>query len=127
MMIIGVVFLLHQFYVIDVVMPKTWYMAIPVGYGLIRLLSARSAEDVGSGVGWALMGLWAWACMAHWKGLSFGDSWPIPIAAIGLSMVIKALPSLLPERSDPEQESDDDDGEEPRPVAGGTEARRNHA
>lgn len=126
MMIVGVVFLLHQFYVIDVVMPKTWYMAIPVGFGLIRLLSARSANDVGSGVGWSLMGLWAWACMSHWKGLDFGNSWPIPIAAIGLSMVIQSLPSILPERSDPEVESDDDDGDqEPRPVAG--ETRRNHA
>jgi hypothetical protein len=123
---IGVVFLLHQFYVIDLVMPRSWYFAIPIAFGVIRMLSSGSAEGVGSGALWVFGGLWAWACMEHWHGLSWSNSWPIALAAVGLSMVIKSLPSLLPERHEDDESSAGNEGSRPTP-RDAAEGSRNHA
>ena len=122
LMIVGVVFLLHQFYVIEFVMPHSWFMAIPIAFGVIRVLSARSAESVGSGVSLALICLWVWACLERWHGLTWTNSWPIALAATGLSMVIKSLP--WPGHWEDEPEPDDDDGGE---TVDGAKEGRNHA
>lgn len=45
----------------------------------------------GSSVFMFALGLWFFACNENWMGLDYGNSWPLMMVAIGLSIVFKAL------------------------------------
>ena len=54
------------------------------------LLVALVAEELEGEVE-TLLGLWMWASVEGWYGLSWRNSWPLALAAIGTGMVAKSL------------------------------------
>ncbi len=66
---------------------------------VIQLATARSAHRLGDGVTFGLLGVWLLMVESHWRGLTWENSWPLSLAAIGAGMVARAFASLfLPER-----------------------------
>ncbi len=55
--------------------------------GLIRLLEWRP----GGALTMFALGAWFLACEFHWRGLDYGNSWPLILVAVGLGIVIRAL------------------------------------
>jgi hypothetical protein len=90
-MLFGFVFLADRLDLIDLGRIGAWWPLLPVVIGVARIASWQSADAVGSGVTWMLMGLWFWASVEGWSGLSWRNSWPLALAAIGTGMVVKAL------------------------------------
>ena len=91
LMVFGVIFLLDRLDVVDLGGLGAWWPLIPITFGAVRILTWQSADSVGSGVTLTLMGLWMWASVEGWYGLSWRNSWPLALAAIGTGMVAKSL------------------------------------
>jgi hypothetical protein len=82
--------------------PGFWRHGWPwiiVLFACIQIATARTANRLGDGVSFALIGLWLAAAESHWRGLSYANSWPLSLAAIGTGIVVHAIAALfLPER-----------------------------
>ena len=64
----------------------------------IQIATARSASRLGDGVSFALLGVWLVIVASHWHGLTWRNSWPLSMAAIGAGIVTHAIAGLfLPE------------------------------
>lgn len=110
LMLFGFVFLADRLDLIDLGTVGAWWPLFPIVFGVARIASWHSAEDVGSGVTWTLMGLWFWASVEGWQGLSWRNSWPLALAAIGTGMVVRALvaPSLFEKERAREQAEEEE-------------------
>lgn len=107
LMLFGGIFLLDRMGILGLGGLGVWWPLIPIAFGAAKILTWQSADTVGSGVTLTLLGFWMWASVEGWYGLSWRNSWPLALAAIGTGMVAKAL--LLPLfRYD---EDDDEKGE----------------
>ena len=53
----------------------------------IRLIEGR----VGGAVTMTGLGSWFLAVESNWHGLTWGNSWPLALVAVGLGMVVRAL------------------------------------
>ena len=91
---LGVVFLLVQ----RDLLPRhlfyswwTWWPAILILIGLVKLARPGTPEDVGSGVSTILFGLWFFATQNEWYGLRWRNSWPLALVAVGAGMMAKAV------------------------------------
>lgn len=102
LMLFGFVFLADRLGYVELGRFGVWWPLFPIILGAARILTWQSADAVGSGVTWALMGLWFMASIEGWYGLSWRNSWPLALAAIGTGMVVKAV--LGPLFSEPEDE-----------------------
>jgi len=91
LMVFGVIFLLDRMGILDLGSLGVWWPLIPVAFGAARILTWQSADSVGSGVTLTLLGFWMWASVEGWYGLSWRNSWPLALAAIGTGMVAKSL------------------------------------
>jgi len=78
-----------------------WWPFLPIGLGLVRIVTWGSAEEVGSGVTLALLGGWFWVATREWNGMSWSDSWPLGLVAVGAGMVVRAVLSPVFERQLP--------------------------
>ena len=110
LMLFGGVFLLNRAGFLGMDWISVWWPLFPIGFGVARVLTWQSAESVSSGVVWTLMGLWFMASTEGWYGLSWHNSWPLALAAIGTGMVVKSL--LIPvfdDEEDPEESKGDRD------------------
>jgi hypothetical protein len=64
----------------------------------IQITTARSASRLGDGVSFALIGVWMLMVESNWHGLTWRNSWPLSLAAIGAGIVVHAIARLfLPE------------------------------
>lgn len=45
----------------------------------------------GSGITFVVLGAWLLACSQDWLGLSYGNSWPLTLVAVGAGSVVGAL------------------------------------
>lgn len=98
---LGIVLYLEQQ---NLLPPGFWRHGWPwiiVLLGGIQVLTARSANRLGDGVSFAMIGLWLVVVEMHWRGLTYGNSWPLTLAAMGAGIVAHAIASLfMPERHD---------------------------
>ncbi len=108
LMLFGFVFLADRMELIDLGRIGTWWPLIPVVFGVAKILGWQSADAVGSGVTWTLMGFWFLASVEGWYGLTWRNSWPLALAAIGTGMVVKAVlgPLFAPEESGTSEEKE---------------------
>lgn len=110
LMLFGFVFLAERLGFIDLGRIGAWWPLFPIVLGVAKVAAWNSADDIGSGVTWTLMGLWFWASVEGWQGLSWRNSWPLALAAIGTGMVVKALLSpvfLDKERAEEQQKKEE--------------------
>ena len=93
---LGTIFLLDRLAWIDLTQylgPQTrWWHFLPLLIalgGFIRLISARSVRQVVKGGVRIVLGVWLFACLEQLWGLSFENSWPVLLVAIGLQMLVR--------------------------------------
>ncbi len=95
----GVLLLLNQ---LDVLPVNLWhdgwpYLVMIVGVGTV--VTAASAERVGSGVMFIGFALWWLAAVNHWHGLTWRTSWPLGLVAMGAGTLAHAIAAwFLPEK-----------------------------
>lgn len=76
-----------------------WWPTLVIALGVVVLLTARGAENVGTGVFVSLMGVWVLLVMNRMYGLSWYNSWPLVLVAAGASSVARAIAATwLPDR-----------------------------
>ncbi len=59
--------------------------------GVIEVASAQTARHVVKGLFSLLVGVWLFACLEHLWGLTFANSWPVLLIAIGLQMLVRGM------------------------------------
>jgi len=91
LLLLGVAFLLHNFYLIDVGPVWRYWPLIIVALGLSKLVLADTPRERRRGIWWTFIGLWLFVSVAHVFGLTFHDSWPILLIGWGISLVWRAL------------------------------------
>lgn len=93
LIVVGLFFLLERFELFDLGdLPSGWYFGVAMLFGVAHMVSTRTAEGVGNGLTWVLLLLWVWACTKNWYDLTWGNSWPVALAVVGLGMVIESRP-----------------------------------
>lgn len=91
---IGLLFLADRFDWLDLGPSWSWWQWWPViliAVGLAKFLPGHTASDRAGAVFTILLGTWFLAVMNDWYGLSFSNSWPLVLVAIGGSMVARSL------------------------------------
>lgn len=96
---LGVVFLLRELDIIEGdIFFQGWWAWILIVLGLSELIRARRAGDVDSGVTLVLLGTWLYLVMTGWHQLTFRNSWPVVLVAVGAGMVARSIAAhWLPE------------------------------
>ena len=97
---LGVVFLLQELGVLrGEIFFTGWWALLLVVLGLAKLVRPRRAKDVGGGVTLALIGVWLYLAHGRAYGLSFENSWPLALVAVGAGMVARSVAlQWLPDR-----------------------------
>ncbi len=77
-----------------------WWAALVAVLGLAKLVRPRRAHAVGSGVTMFLLGTWMFVAHTGAWGLTWRNSWPLALVAVGAGMVARATAqSWLPDRA----------------------------
>ncbi|OGF13177.1 MAG: hypothetical protein A2W00_13965 [Candidatus Eisenbacteria bacterium RBG_16_71_46] len=84
---LGALMLLERLGVLAVPPATRLWPAILIALGVARFAEGR----VGAGLTWMLAGGWLLACGFGWLGLTFGNSWPLLLVALGVGIVVRAL------------------------------------
>ena len=88
---LGVVFLLDQFEILELRGIGHWWPAFLILIGLTRIVTLENPRHIASGIGFVLWGLWFFACMQHWYGLTYRTAWPLILVIIGFEAVLMAF------------------------------------
>ncbi len=98
LMSLGVLFLLDRFGVVELREFWRWWPLWTIAWGLVKIAAWESAERVGGGVTFVLLGLWFLCATMEWYGLGWHNSWPLAFVAIGGGMVFRGLiaPTFYP-------------------------------
>jgi membrane-bound ClpP family serine protease len=84
---LGVLFLFERFVPWGFAGLGEWWPLIFIVIGVTHLVERR----VGSALTMFLMGAWFLAVTSGWMGLSYANSWPLVLIAVGAGIVVKAL------------------------------------
>jgi hypothetical protein len=84
---LGVVLLLERLGLPGLVEVEAWWPLVLVVIGVTSLVDGRP----GSALTMMLLGVWFFAVTNDWNGLTYGNSWPLVLVAVGAGMVVKAL------------------------------------
>jgi peptidoglycan/LPS O-acetylase OafA/YrhL len=92
---LGTIFLMDRLAWLDLPQylgPQTrWWHFLPLLLalgGVIRLLTAHSARQVVKGLSRIGVGVWLCACLEQLGGLTFANSWPVLLVAVGAQMLV---------------------------------------
>jgi len=97
---LGVVLLLRELGVVSgsIFIPGWWALLI-VALGLAKTVRARRGRDVGGGVTLTLIGAWLYMAHTGYHNLSYGNSWPLVLVAVGAGLVVRTIANqLMPDR-----------------------------
>jgi hypothetical protein len=88
----GVLLLLHKLGVVtgSIFIPGWWALPI-IALGLAKTVRARRGKDVGEGVSMTLIGAWLYVAQTGYRDLSYHNSWPLILVALGAGMVARAI------------------------------------
>jgi hypothetical protein len=84
---LGSVLLLDRFGMVSIPELGRLWPLILIVIGVTRVAVGRPA----SSVTFFLLGAWFLACEFDWYGLTYSNSWPLILVAIGASMVLRAI------------------------------------
>jgi hypothetical protein len=88
LIVIGIVFLLDELGIMLIGHLETWWPMLLVLLGVSKMAWKRR---VGAG-GWLVMvGLWLQAVELSLFGLTFGNSWPVFLIAVGAILIVQSL------------------------------------
>jgi hypothetical protein len=88
LIIVGIVFLLDELGIMMLGHLETWWPMLLVLLGVSKMAWKRR---VGAG-GWlVLVGLWLQAVQLSLFGLTFGNSWPVFLIAVGAILIVQSL------------------------------------
>ena len=91
LIVIGSLFLLERLAVIDIGAWTHYWPFIIAAVGLGRIADARSAAQVTKGGFLIFLAFWLYACLEHLWGMSFHNSWPMILIALGLRHIVAGL------------------------------------
>jgi hypothetical protein len=91
LLIIGIILLLDNFNILDVGSVWKFWPAIIIAIGLWKLLDAQVAREYQKAFSMLFIGSWLFISELHIFGLSYGNSWPILLIGIGISMLWKSF------------------------------------
>lgn len=100
----GVWFLLIQYGVLPRSAWHTWWPFATIAMGVIWVVTAADAKTLGSGVTTIGIGLWLAAAVNHWYDLTWGNSWPLAMVAVGLGTLAEWAASVAAARRQKEDE-----------------------
>lgn len=110
LVVLGMVFLLARLGIYRLGEFWEWWPLVPIVFGLVRVVTWQTAEEVGSGVTVMLLGGWFLIATREWNGMGWSESWPLALVAVGAGMVVRAVleplfarhasPTLPPGRSE---------------------------
>ena len=92
---LGVVLTLQQLGLVTRAFWSEGWPWIIVFFAMIQIVTARTASRLGDGVSFALLGGWLLLVQSHWHGLTWRNSWPLALAAMGTGMVVHAIAGLF--------------------------------
>jgi hypothetical protein len=81
---LGVVYLLER---MGLIATRAWWPFILMAFATTRLVDGR----IGSAMVWLLLSGWFLAVSWDWNGMTYGNSWPLVLVAVGAGIVIKAI------------------------------------
>jgi hypothetical protein len=101
---LGVMFLLIRLGVIERHQLREWWPMILITMGAAWIVVPSKPRQIASGVTFVLIGLWFFACIQHWYGLTYRTAWPLLVVVAGLEMVLTAtLDRLWPSEKEKEE------------------------
>ena len=68
-----------------------WWPGILVVVGIAMVATGRRSKTISEGVGLALVGVWFFAVMNHWYGLTYLRGWPLLVVIWGFELVLAAV------------------------------------
>ena len=96
LVVFGTIFLMDRLAYFDLTQylgPQShWWHFLPLMLvlgGAIRLLTASSVRQIAKGFVRIVVGLWLFACLEHLIGLTFENSWPVLLVAVGAQMLVR--------------------------------------
>ena len=84
---LGTVMLLERLAVLAVPPATQLWPTILIALGIARFVEGR----IGAGLTWVLAGGWLLACGFGWLGLTYDNSWPLLLVALGVGIVARGL------------------------------------
>ena len=90
----GVLFMLHYLHLMAWDAWRAWWPALVIFFALLRLLTARTPRRIGDAVCWMCMGGWFIVAANGMYGLTWGNSWPLALVAVGVGTVARAVASF---------------------------------
>lgn len=87
----GAVFFLDQFGYVAIQDVWHYWPLLLIAIGAVRMLDARHANDVTSGLWTVLIGVWLCANLEGWLGMDFRTSWPFLLIAWGTTLLLRPL------------------------------------
>ena len=88
LILIGVLFLLDNLRIVDL---RLAWDAWPLSIVLVGVVCLIDRRDRSTGLWLVAIGLWLFVNEYELWGLSYGDSWPLLVVVVGISMVFKAM------------------------------------
>ena len=61
----------------------------------IQLVTAHSAHRLGDAVTFGLIGVWCLLVTSHWHGLTWINSWPLSLVAVGVGMLSRVVAGMF--------------------------------
>jgi hypothetical protein len=90
LILVGIGFLLVRTGLIDVRW-HAWWPMILIMLGFAWIVVPGRPRQVASGITFVFIGLWFFACMEHWYGLTYRTAWPLFVVFAGIEMVVTSV------------------------------------
>lgn len=92
LVLFGTVMLLQHldlFYLEDLGIRSVWHLwpLIFVVVGISKFFGITHLQQIGGGVWWIFLGAWLYVSIYHVYDLSFRETWPAMLVAVGVSML----------------------------------------
>src|SRR5262245_52898721 len=91
LIVAGTALMLDRLQVLEIGHLSQYWPVALLGVGASRLWSTWGTSAQGSGAGMMMLGLYFFAVSFKWFGLTYHNSWPLFLVAVGFGMVWRAL------------------------------------
>ena len=91
LMVAGGLLLLSQMHVVQLRPFYHYWPILLLVLGTVKIIAPRWERDILGGADLLMFGLWGLACQNHWGGLTWSNSIPLILVAMGIRMVLGAF------------------------------------